>query len=219
MDVSVPKLFTETYTYSILFTNAFMTPHEGFSLINTGNSDFDTFFHTFWEKTKRVNFVEEITLECAELTKKYPDFAYLEHVVGIYLYVDFNAFDFYLKEAALLYLLMCIAQRGEELNDTARSFIQTSVLVSYKSNPMSQSAFKLIEKYVETTEQPVDEVKKYDDLLLYPLSDSTPVILPSGLQEKINSTCSMMGMDCSADTYAYQIGWYESAIKKLSLIE
>ena len=216
MNNTTDRLFCEIYKSAVLCNWGIMVPGEAFQHLDTENEEFDTFFHTFSKKSAEPNFTEEVMAECERLTTKYPEFAFIQHVIGVYLFVDFNAFHYQLEEAALLYLLTKVAEGGQELNDAATGYISKSVVAFSVEAPMSKGAYALIKNFIKTDKQDFSVLGSDNDILLFPEIDVTPAVLPPELVEKINAVGSETGTDYSAQAFAEQIGWYESVIQKFA---
>ena len=213
--MGIEKLYTQIYKVAVLIRIGIVMPGEAFPLIGTGNAEYDDFFHNFWDKARQQDFAEKIVMECEALTAKNPDFVFVQHVIGLYLTFDFNAFHYALTEAAILYALVKTAEKEGVLNDAAVAYISSSTLAAAQEAPLSKLAFSRIEKYIK--EIPAEYKRPANDFSsLFPAVTVESTILDNSLEEKIEQFRMDTGVDETPESIALQVGWYSSIIKAVS---
>lgn len=137
----IDSFYLDAYKISQLIEKGQIVPSQAFSYFEpTGEESLDAFYREFWEKTKQPNGEERLIRQCNELTNQYPAFALMQHVIGAWLYADKNVFHYLLSQTAIIYALAVHINRGGELTDKTKMFLQQNSLLAYESAEMSKPA-------------------------------------------------------------------------------
>lgn len=208
------KLFTEVYKVSVLIDHGIINPGDAFSEhIHIGEKGLDVFFKNFWVLAEEPDREAKIGALCQELIQEYPAFAFFQHVVGLWLYFDFNAFHYGLKEAALLYALVEAEKGGATLNESALAFIRNSSVAMSKDAQLSQTAYVLIEKFLVEVAPSSPSTSEYKNL--FPPVSVVPSALTEALQAKVIEMRMQTGAEYTVGTIAEEIGWYCNVLNEI----
>ncbi len=139
------KLFSELYKVATLIEKTVVTPGVAFeSYINTGEEALDSFFKEFWNLAGQSDYEAIIRKECETLISSYPAFSLIQHVIGIWLYADTNAFHYYMKPVLVTYALRWHLETGGKLNEYATTFLQKNTLAAFVDFATTEPAFKYL---------------------------------------------------------------------------